>query len=157
MSGSNNQLGVMTEYLETAFRSDNIPKQQGLENPGGFVKSLEGSDLIERLAWAHYSDLNIHLRPKYMEAYQAQELSGKRLPEGRAWTHKHKPKDLIKTRWQLLLMLAGAFADYSIFGFFFVCNLLAAIIVGVLDGWAAFTSFFEIAAWMIGLHLFFRY
>ena len=54
-------------------------------------------------------------------------------------------------------MLAGAFADYSIFGFFFACNLLAAIIVGVLDGWTAFTSFFEIAAWMIGLHLFFRY
>lgn len=157
MNGKDDQLDVMSEYRETTFRSDNIPKQHALENPGSFVKSLEGSDLIERLAWGRYSSLNIHERPKYVEAHQTRKQSGNRLPEGRAWTHKQKPKDLIKTRWQLLLMLAGAFADYSIFGFFFICNLLAAMIVGFLDGWTAFASFFEIAAWMIGLHIFFRY
>jgi hypothetical protein len=146
---------MMSEYRETAFRSANIPKQHALESPDGFVKLLEGSDLIERLAWGRYSKLNIHERPKYAEAHQTQ--SGSRLPEGRAWTHKKKPKDLIKTRWQLLLMLAGAFADYSIFGFFFACNFLAAMIVGFLDGWTAFASFFEVGAWMVGLHLFCRY
>ncbi|KMQ76744.1 hypothetical protein [Marinobacter subterrani] len=147
----------MSNYQDTAFQSDNIPKQPVLENPGSFAKSLEGSDLIERLPWGRYSNFNIHVRPKYVEPHQSRKQNGSRLPEGRAWTHKQKPKDLIKTRWQLLLMVAGAFADYSIFGFFFVCNFLAAIIVGVLDGWTAFTPFFEIAAWMIGLHLLFRY
>ena len=101
MSGSDNQLDVMSEYREKAFRSDNIPKQHALENPAGSMKSLEGSDLIERLPWGRYSKLNIHERPKYVEAHQTRKQSGNRLLEGRAWTHKQKPNDLIKTRWQL--------------------------------------------------------
>ncbi|WP_449285937.1 hypothetical protein [Marinobacter sp. PE14] len=158
MSGRDNQSGSTTEYRETAFRSDSIPKQRSLENPGGFAKALEGGDLIERLVWANYAGLDIHFRPNSVETYQ-NRASGrdKRELAGPAWTHRQKPTEFIKTRWQLLLMLAGAFADYSIFVFFFVCNFLAALIVGVLDGWTAFTPFFEIAAWMIGLHLFFRY
>ena len=158
MSGRDNQSESLNKYGETAFRSDSIPKQKPLENPGGFAKALEGGDLVERLGWANYAGLEIHVSPNSLATYK-KRASGrdKRDLAGPAWTHKQKPAEFIKTRWQLLLMLAGAFADYSIFGFFFVCIFLAALIVGVLDGWAAFTSFFEIAAWMIGLHLFFRY
>lgn len=76
MNGSDKQLNVMSEYKAMAFRSVNIPKQHALENPGSFVKPLEGSDLIERLAWGRYSVFNIHERPKYAEAYQTQKKVG---------------------------------------------------------------------------------
>lgn len=63
MSGSNSKAGSVSEYSETAFRSDSIPTQKSLENPGRFAKFLEGGDLIERLGWANYADLDIHVRP----------------------------------------------------------------------------------------------
>lgn len=158
MNGSDNQLDVMSEYRETAFRSDNIPKQHNPENPGGIVKSLEGSDLIERLPWGRYSKLNIHERPKYVEAHRTRQQNNNRLSEGRAWTHKQKPKDLIKTRWQLLLMFAGAMANYQIVGFFIACSFAAFVFGAIREG---FLLAVQHGTWpMMGLavmHLFFRY
>ncbi|MDN6319900.1 MAG: hypothetical protein L0J77_09040 [Marinobacter sp.] len=158
MSGSAKQSDTLSRYADSAFRSDAIPRQKPLENPGGFLKALEGGDLIERLPWAQYAGLSISLGAGSAGTHKKRANGeGQENLVGPAWNHQQKPKDLIKTRWQLLLMLAGAFAEYDLFGFFFVCNVLAAIIVGWLDGLAALTPFLEIAAWMIGLHLFFRY
>ena len=157
MSGSDNQLKSMNEYLKTAFRSDNIPKQHALEIPGRFVKSLEGSDLIERLAWGRYSSLNIHERPKYAESHRAQLQSGNRLPEGRAWTHRQKPKDLIKTRWQLLLMLASSFADYFLFKWMLIVLVAGISITTFKFGVDGMLVGLQWLFWLVILHLFFRY
>ena len=79
MSGSDNQSDSMSEYSEAAFRSDSIPKQKPLDDPGGFAKALEGGDLIERLGWANYAEVDIHVSPSSAETYQ-------------------KPAEFIKTR-----------------------------------------------------------
>ncbi|KMQ76741.1 hypothetical protein [Marinobacter subterrani] len=157
MSGSDSQSESMSEYQDTAFHADNIPKQPVLENPGSFAKSLEGSDLIERLPWGRYSNLNIHVRPKYVEPHQSRKQNGRRLPEGRAWTHKQKPKDLIKTRWQLLLMLAGSFADYSLFKWMLIVLVAGISITAFKFGTEGIFVGLHWLFWLVGLHLFFRY
>lgn len=157
MSGNDSELESMSEYHGPAFRSDHIPKQQALENPGGFVKSLEGSDLIDRLPWGRYSNLNIHVRPEYLKAHQARKQLGTRLPEGRAWTHKQKPKDLIKTRWQLLLILAGSFADKEMIKFFIGAVFLAGLFSFFAHGSQVISVFSTAMLVTIFLHLFFRY
>ena len=159
MSGRDNQSESLSEYCETAFRSDSIPKQKSLENPGGFAKALEGGDLIERLGWANYAHLEIHVRPSSTETYQKRATGrGTKNLAGPAWTHRKKPTDFIKTRWQLLLMFAGAMADYQIVGFFMACSFAAFIFGAVQEG---FLLALQHGTWpMIGLaamHLFFRY
>jgi len=157
LSGSDNRSKSMSEYQETAFHSDKIPKQPVLENPGSFAKSLEGSDLIERLPWGRYSNLNIHVRPKYAEAHQVRNQNGSRMAEARAWTHKQKPKDLVKTRWQLLLMLAGSFADYFLFKWMLVVLVAGISITAFKFGIEGILVGLHWLLWLVGLHLFFRY
>lgn len=159
MSGSDNLSESMINYSGTAFRSDSIPEQRSLEDPGGFAKALEGGDLIERLGWADYANLDIHVSPSSSETYQNRAAGrGKKNLAGPAWTHQKKPMDFIKTRWQLLLMLAGGFADIFLFKFwlfcafatFFVVVLKAGIVGGLVHGT------FPIVG-VVFLHLFFRY
>ncbi|WP_147252196.1 hypothetical protein [Marinobacter pelagius] len=68
------------------------------------------------------------------------------------------PTDFIKTRWQLLLMFAGGFADYYMFGFWMFCAIVtflaAAIQAGIVAAFIHATS--PIIA-IVCLHLFFRY
>lgn len=158
MSGSNNQLGVRTEYLETAFRSNSIPKQKAPENPGGFAKALEGGDLIERLGWANYAGLDIHVRPNSADTYQKRASgSDNRDLAGPAWTHRQKPAEFIKTRWQLLLMFAGSFADKGIIKFFVGAVLLAGFFSLLAHGSQVIPIFSIALLVTVTLHLFFRY
>ena len=157
MSGNASQLGEMSEYESSAFRSIDIPRQKPLDDPGGFLKALEGGDLIERLPWAHYGHLNIHERPNYVNSHQNRLNNGHKLPEGRAWTNRQKPKDLIKTRWQLLLMFAGAFADYFMFSFWFFIVSVTGVVLVFKFGIPGLVHGLEWLAGLIGLHLFFRY
>ena len=159
MSGSDNQSDSMSEYYETAFRSDLIPRQKPLENPGGFAKALEGGDLVERLGWANFAGLNIHVSPNSAETYQQRASGlGRKNLAGPAWTHQKKPTDFIKTRWQLLLMLAGGFADVFLFKFWLFCTFATFLIVvlktDIVSGLVHGT--FPIFA-VVCLHLFFRY
>jgi len=147
------------EYGDEAFRSGAIPKQKPLEDPGRFSKALEGGDFIERLPWGHYAGLDLHLKPGSVRIYQKRSKgNGAKHVAGPKWTHRVMPSDFIKTRWQLLLMFAGAFADYYMFGFWMFCAIVtffaAAIQAGIV---AALThATFPIIAIMC-LHLFFRY
>lgn len=135
-----------------------LPKQKPLENPGGFLKALEGGDLIERLPWANYADLNISLSPNSAGIYK-KRASGEGNEDliGPAWTHQQNPKDLIKTRWRLLLMLAGSFADYFLFTCMFSVLLISIAITCFKFG---IEGFYIGLRWLFGLtalHLFFRY
>lgn len=158
MSGKDNQPETMSEYQQTAFRSDSIPEQKSLDNPGGFAKALEGGDLIERLVWANYADLNIHVRPDSVETYQ-NRASGrdKRDLAGPALTHEQKPAEFIKTRWQLMLMLAGSFADKGMIKFFIGAVLLAGLFSFFAHGLQVVPTFTIVFFVTVALHLFFRY
>jgi hypothetical protein len=158
LSGSDNQLDSMSEYCETAFRSDSIPKQKSLEDPGGVAKSLEGGDLIERLGWANYAGLDIHVIPNSVETYQKRASgSDKRDLAGPAWTHRKQPADFIKTRWQLLLMLAGSFADYSLLRFILFVFGVTTLFFSYRFGVDGFLIGLKCLAGVGLLHLFFRY
>jgi hypothetical protein len=148
----------MSEYRETAFRSDSIPKQKSLENPGGFAKALEGGDLIERLGWANYAGLDIHVGPNSADTYQ-KRASGrdKRDLAGPAWTHRQKPAEFIKTRWQLLLMLAGSFADYFLFKWMLTVLVAGISITAFKFGVDGVLVGLQWLFWLVILHLFFRY
>ncbi|SFR47775.1 hypothetical protein SAMN04488073_1883 [Marinobacter gudaonensis] len=148
----------MATYVSGAYRRDAIPEQAPLKDISGFAKSLEAGDFIERLPWGDYAHLDIHVRPQYAKAYQERLKSGKKKLEGAGWTHLQKPKDLIKSRWQLLLMFAGSFADYSMLKFLLFCVFASGILTSIVDGtiWA-FVGFLEIGGVILMLHLFFRY
>ncbi len=160
MSSGKSSLAEQVEgYSDDAFRSDAIPLQKPLEDPGGFAKALEGGDFIERLAWGHYSGLDIHLKPSSVGIYQKRAKgNGATRLAGPKWTHQVMPTDFIKTRWQLLLMFAGGFADYYMFGFWMFCAiatfLAAAIQAGIV---AAFINATSPIIAIVCLHLFFRY
>lgn len=157
-SGKINALHQASEYSDKAFRSGAIPKQKPLEDPGGFAKALEGGDFIERLPWGNYAGLDIDMRPQYVRAHQERLSTGTQLQEGRAWTHIQKPKDLIKTRWQLLLMFAGGFADYFMFRFWMFCAFVVFLMGVFKEG---FLLALQYGTWpmaaIVVLHLFFRY
>lgn len=158
MSGNASQSGEMSEYTDLAFRSTEIPRQKPLENPGGFAKALEGSDLVERLQWADYAGLDISLSPSSTETYKKRATGkGPKNLAGPAWTNRTMPADFIKTRWQLLLMLAGSFADYGMLKWMISLVTLTAIIVSFRFGLSGFIETFNIAAVILLLHLFFRY
>jgi hypothetical protein len=148
----------MGVYFEAAFRSDSIPKQKSLESPAEFAKALEGGDLIERLCWANYSGLNISVSPSSAETYQ-KWASGrdKRDLAGPEWTHTQKPAEFIKTRWQLLLMFAGSFADKGMIKFFIGAVLLAGFFSFLAHGSQVSLTFIMAFLVTLGLHLFFRY
>jgi len=142
----------MATYALGAYRRDAIPEQAPLKDISGFAKSLEAGDFIERLPWGDYSHLNIHVRPQYVKSHLERLKTEGVGWVGPDWTHEKKPSDFVKTRWQLLLMLAGAFADYGILKVLLFCFVLAEI--------AAYIKFGEISYLIlvvIGLHLFFRY
>ena len=157
MNGRGSQPTEMSTYDDSAFRADAIPHQKPLENPGGFAKALEGGDLIEKLPWGRYSHINIHERPKYVSSYQNASNDGQQMPEGRAWTNQQKPKDLIKTRWQLLLILAGSFADYGMLKWLLSLSLGGGIFYVLVHGVIHFMFFLKLTGIILGLHLFFRY
>jgi hypothetical protein len=142
----------MTTYVSGAYRRDAIPEQAPLKDISGFAKSLEAGDFIERLPWGDYAHLDIHVRPQYVEAYQERLKTGEKKLEGAGWTHLQKPKDLIKARWHLLLMLAGAFADY-----WMLKVLLFCFVVAEIAAYIKFGEFSYLILVVIGLHLFFRY
>ena len=158
MSGRDNQLEAMSRYAETAFRSDSVPKQRSLESPGGLATALEGGDLIERLVWANYAGLDIHVRPSSVEIHQKRS-SGcvERNLAGPSWTHQKMPAEFIKTRWQLLLMLAGSFADYGMLKWLLCLSLGGGMFYALVHGATHVIFFLILTAIIVGLHLFFRY
>lgn len=143
---------TMTSYANSAFRRDAMPDQAPLENISRFAKSLEAGDFIERLPWADYAGLDMHVRPQYVKNYQDKLESGGAGWVGPKWTHKQQPSDFVKTRWQLLLMLAGSLAD----GFIFKL-LLVSCIVAETAAFFKFGKFSFSIPILIGIHLFFRY
>ena len=158
MSGRDNQSESTNEYSETAFRSDSIPKQKSLENPGRFAKALEGGDLVERLVWAKYSGLDVHVTPNSANIYQKRATGlGRKKLAGPAWNHRKKPSDFIKTRWQLLLMLAGSFADYSLFKWMLFVLVAGVTLTTIKFGTEGILVGLQWLFWLVGLHLFFRY
>lgn len=145
-------------YASEAYRRDAIPGQAPLKDISRFAKSLEAGDFIERLPWGDYAHLDIHVRPQYVKAYQERLKSGKKRLEGADWTHLQKPKDLIKARWQLLLMLAGSFADYSMLKFWMFCAFGTGVTMIVVDGnFASLSTTIFMGLGMYCLHLLFRY
>jgi len=158
LSGNDSKSDSINECCETAFRSDSIPKQKSLDDPGGFAKALGGGDLIERLGWANYADLDIHLSPSSSGTYQKRATGlGKKNLAGPAWTHRKKPADFIKTRWQLLLMFAGSFADKGMIKFFAGAVLLAGFFSFFAHGSQVIPIFSIALLVTLSLHLFFRY
>lgn len=73
------------------------------------------------------------------------------------WSHRSMPADFIKTRWQILLMFAGGFADSRMFKFWLFCALGSGVLVATVHGWYNFVPFLHIGLVICGLHLFFRY
>ncbi|PAV25934.1 hypothetical protein CF392_08135 [Tamilnaduibacter salinus] len=157
-SGAVDSSEVVNDYGETAFRSDAIPTQKPLDDPGGFARALEGGDLIERLPWGHYGDLNISLSPNSARIYQRRaQGNGPKKLAGPKWTHKAMPSDFIKTRWQLVLMLAGSFADKGMIKFFLGAVVLAALLSFFAHGSQVIPTFSVALLVTALLHLFFRY
>lgn len=148
----------MSTYTPSAHHRDAIPEQPPLEDIGRFGKSLETADFIERLPWGEYANINIHVRPQYVKAYQERQKTGEKKLKGAGWTHRQKPKDLIKGRWQLLLMLAGSFADYGMMKFWVAILLLTIPFAAIGKGWSeAFLGFVYVAPVLFALHIFFRH
>src|SRR5690554_6087153 len=149
---------VTMSYAPGAFQRDAIPDQAPLKDISGFAKSLEAGDFIERLPWGDYAGLDIHVRPLYVKNYKEKLKSGGIGWVGPKWTHRQQPSDFVKTRWQLLLMFAGGFADYGLLKLMLFVVLATAIIAAFVDGTVlAFIKFMELGAYILGLHLFFRY
>ena len=149
----------MATYVSGAYRRDAIPEQAPLKDISGFAKSLEAGDFIERLPWGDYSNIDISVSPNSARIHQARMAgSGSRNLAGPAWTHKQYPSDFVKTRWQLLLMLAGSFADYGILKVLLLVVFASGVLTSIVDGtiWA-FVGFLEIGGVILILHLFFRY
>lgn len=157
-NGSIKSVATASIYAATAFRSDAIPPQQALKDPGGFAKALEGGDLIERLPWGQYANLNVHLNPSSLGIYQKRTRGdGPKKLAGPKWTHGAMPTDFIKTRWQLLLMLAGSFADYGIF-VWMLCVVIISVFITVLKfGLEGLLIGTQWLGGLFALHLFFRY
>lgn len=150
--------GLAASYAPGAYRRDAIPVQEPLKNISRFAKSLEAGDFIERLPWGDYAGLDMHVLPQYVKNYQKKLESGGVGWVGPKWTHRQQPSDFVKSRWQLLLMLPGGFADYGLLKLMLFVVLATAIIAAFVDGTVlAFTGFMELGAYILGLHLFFRY
>ncbi|MGP4845006.1 hypothetical protein ACTXGQ_12805 [Marinobacter sp. 1Y8] len=144
-------------YRAATFRSDAIPQQAPLQDPGAFARALEGLNTVERLPTGSYAGLNIDVNPEVVENFQKRAAGEMRLA-GPQWNHESKPKNLIKTRWQILLLFAGGFADYFVFGIFaFSCLGTFLFSLFVMD----FMTAIRLNSWpffgLIGLHFFFRY
>ncbi len=139
-------------YAVGAYRRDAIPGQAPLKNISRFAKSLEAGDFIERLPWGDYANLEIHVRPQYVKSHQDRHKSGDAGWVGPDWTHEQQPSEFVKTRWQFLLMFAGAFADYGMLKLLLFCSVLADIATVIkVGGYSLMTLV------VLGLHFFFRY
>lgn len=149
----------MSTYTPTVYRRDAIPKQPPLKDIGRFGKSFEAADFIERLPWGDYATLDISVSPNSARIHQARRSGeAKRTVAGPAWTHKQYPADFVKTRWQLLLMLAGSFADYGMMKFWGAILLLTIPFAAIGKGWSeAFLGFAYVAPALFALHILFRY
>src|SRR5690554_1255810 len=148
--------GLAASYAPGAYRRDAIPVQEPLKNISRFAKSLEARDFIERLAWGDYAGLDISISPNSVIIHQSRmrEISNKSVA-GPAWNHKQQPTEFIKTRWQLLLMFAGAFADYSMLKFWMLCAAGTGVIMIIVDGnLESLTTTFFMALGLCFVHLF---
>jgi len=144
--------GLAASYAPGAYRRDATPVQEPLKNISRFAKSLEAGDFIERLPWGDYAGLDMHVLPQYVKNYQKKLESGGVGWVGPKWTHRQQPSDFVKSRWQLLLMLAGGLADYGVMKVFFVAFAFAEIVAYIKFG-----EFSFVFLALVGLHLFFRY
>jgi hypothetical protein len=142
----------MATYAPGAYRRDTVPQQAPLKNVSRFAKSLEAGDFIERLPWGDYAGLDIHVRPQYVRNYKDKLETGGLGWVGPKWTHQQQPSDFVKTRWQLLLTLAGGFADYGILKFWLSICVLAEIATYVKFGEFSYSIII-----LLSLNLFFRY
>jgi len=146
-------------YAKGAYRRDAIPELPELPNKDRIAKAIEGGDFLERLPWANYAFLDISLSPSSVQSQQKRRSGGSRYPNaGPVWDHRRQPSEFIKNRWQMLFLLAGSFADRSIFVLFFGASLLAALIMGVSE-WSLYAFFKSLLVSVIiyGIHLFFRF
>lgn len=146
-----------SSYLETSFRSDAIPQQAPLNDPGAFARALEGLNTLERLPTGNYAGLDIDVNPEVVENFQERAAGEMRLA-GPPWNHEAKPSNLIKTRWQMILLFAGGLADRFVFGIFaFSC--IGAFLTGIIatDFLTAARVFSGPPIAVIGFHFFFRY
>ncbi|WP_165856461.1 hypothetical protein [Marinobacter sp. JSM 1782161] len=145
-------------YGNNAYRSDAIPKQKPMEEKGRIAKAVEAGDFLERLPWGNYSGLEASVKPEHVEGYQTRINEHKSFFEGSAWTHLQKPKDMIKGRWQILLQLAGSFADKGLFKAIMACVVLAPIFLYVVEGQVEYLfAGLKFIFGAIVLHLFFRF
>ncbi|MEQ5833985.1 hypothetical protein [Marinobacter sp. NFXS9] len=144
-------------YSETAYRSDALPSQAPLSDPGGFARALEGLNFVERLPTGSYAGLDIDVDPDVVEHFQ-DRARGEMNLVGPPWDHRAKPNNLIKTRWELVLLFATCMTDRIIFGIFaFSCVVTFLISIFVVD----FVLALKLNSWpilgLLSLHLFFRY
>ncbi|MEQ5833988.1 hypothetical protein [Marinobacter sp. NFXS9] len=145
-------------YSETAYRSDALPSQAPLSDPGGFARALEGLNFVERLPTGSYAGLDIDVDPDVVEHFQ-DRARGTADFSGPTWNHETMPTDLIKTRWEFILVLAGALGDrfvFCVFALAVIGTCLSMIAFGVGFG-VAVQMYLWPFVWLVGLHLFFRY
>ena len=146
-------------YSDSAYRRDAIPDQPAPEKATRFSKIVEGAGFIERLPWGDYAHLDISVYPETARIHQERmNGNGKEHIAGPAWTHEYQPAEFIKSRWQLLLMLAGALADYGVLKFLGAILALSIPLAAIGRGWNdAFLGFMYVAPVLLSLHVFFRY
>lgn len=145
-------------YANGAYRGDAIPEQPAPKETNGFVKVVEAGDFLERLPWGSYANLDVNVSPNTARIFQERMNGRGRVhTAGPTWTHRHNPTEFIKTRWELLLMLAGAFADYGMLKFWGGVLLFSASLSAMVHGWGEFIGFSQIGLVILGLHFFFRY
>lgn len=144
-------------YSETAYRSDALPRQAPLSDPGGFARALEGMNFVERLPTGSYAGLDIDVDPDAVEHFQDRAHGGMNLA-GPPWNHICKPSNLMKTRWELILLIASSMIDTVMFGFIVASFLLTFVLVILAIG---FLGAVQKIAWplaiLISLRLFFKY
>ncbi|MEQ5833992.1 hypothetical protein [Marinobacter sp. NFXS9] len=144
-------------YSETAYRSDALPRQAPLSDPGGFARTLEGLNFVERLPTGSYAGLDEDVSPDVVKHFQ-DRAQGEMNLAGPPWDHKGKPANLIKTRWEIILMFAGTLGDRFVFGFFsFAC--LGSFLIGicVADFFITLKLFSILFFGLVILHITFRY
>ncbi|MEQ5833987.1 hypothetical protein [Marinobacter sp. NFXS9] len=144
-------------YRDTTFRSDAIPRQAPLNDPGAFARALEGLNTLERLPTGSYAGLDIDVNPEVVENFQ-ERAAGEMKLAGPPWNHEAKPSNLIKTRWQMILLFAGGIADRFVFWLFFIGAFLMYLVSLFAHGFMASINEGILPMLCIwGLHAFFRY
>ena len=144
---------TMATYSNSAYRRDAMPEQAPLKSISSFAKSLEAGDFIERLPWGDYAGLDVSVSPNSARIHKSRRNgTATKKVAGPEWTHCQQPSEFVKTRWQLLLMLAGGLADTGVMKLFLFAFAVAEVIA-----YYKFGGFSFVILAVIGIHLFFRY